>query len=86
MAKPLELDQLWLERIVDQVNGLQYGSVNITVHDGRIVQIDRTERTRFDQPSHKQTSHEPQARNRDNTSSGSTVAGGNGSEALRAVQ
>ncbi|MFX3632022.1 MAG: YezD family protein [Candidatus Pristimantibacillus sp.] len=54
MAKPVELDEQWLERIVDQVNGLQYGSVNITVHDGRIVQIDRTERTRFDQPSHKQ--------------------------------
>ncbi|SFE16236.1 hypothetical protein SAMN05216378_2547 [Paenibacillus catalpae] len=54
MAKPLEVDQLWLDRILEQVNGLQYGSVNITVHDGRIVQIDRTERTRYDQPSHKQ--------------------------------
>lgn len=54
MAKPLEIDQQWLKRIADQVGGLQYGSVNITVHDGRIVQIDRTERTRYDQPSSKQ--------------------------------
>ncbi|WP_338555059.1 YezD family protein [Paenibacillus sp. KS-LC4] len=54
MAKPLEVDQQWLKRIADQVGGLQYGSVNITVHDGRIVQIDRTERTRYDQPSSKQ--------------------------------
>ncbi|MFF2091878.1 YezD family protein [Paenibacillus sp. NPDC058174] len=86
MAKPLELDQLWLERIVDQVNGLQYGSVNITVHDGRIVQIDRTERTRFDQPSHKQTNHDSQAKNRDNANSGNAAAGGNSGETLRAVQ
>lgn len=54
MAKPLEVDQQWLERIVEQVNGLNYGSVTITVHDGRIVQIDRTERTRYDGPSQRQ--------------------------------
>lgn len=48
MAKPLEIDQAWIDRIADQVNGLEYGSVLITVHDGRIVQIDRTERKRFD--------------------------------------
>jgi hypothetical protein len=61
MAKPLEVDQVWLDRILEQVNGLQYGSVNITVHDGRIVQIDRTERTRYDQPPHKQASTEQKA-------------------------
>lgn len=75
MAKPLELDQLWVERIVDQVSGLQYGSVNITVHDGRIVQIDRTERTRFDQPSHKQTNHDQQAKNRENAANESNSKG-----------
>lgn len=48
MAKPIVLDQEWLERIEAQVNGLEYGSVLITVHDGRVVQIDRTERKRFD--------------------------------------
>ncbi|MFD1956167.1 YezD family protein [Paenibacillus thailandensis] len=54
MAKPLVLDETWLNRIVEQTTGLQYGSVVITVHDGRIVQIDRTERTRYDQPSKPQ--------------------------------
>lgn len=78
MAKPLELDQQWLERITDQVNGLQYGSVNITVHDGRIVQIDRTERTRYDQPSHKQSSNNEQQAKGGN--------GSNGGESLRIVQ
>jgi hypothetical protein len=29
------------------LNGLEYGVVQIVVHDGRIVQIDRTERSRF---------------------------------------
>ncbi|MFB9327380.1 MULTISPECIES: YezD family protein [Paenibacillus] len=54
MAKPLVLDQEWLERISSQVNGLEYGSVLITVHDGRVVQIDRTERKRFDAASSRQ--------------------------------
>ncbi|MCA0755514.1 YezD family protein [Paenibacillus sp. N4] len=54
MAKPLELDQQWLQKIAEQVDGIQYGQVTITVHDGRIVQIDRTERTRYDNPSQKQ--------------------------------
>ncbi|REE57464.1 hypothetical protein A8990_15410 [Paenibacillus taihuensis] len=48
MAKPIVLDQEWIERITTQVNGLEYGSVLITVHDGRVVQIDRTERKRFE--------------------------------------
>jgi hypothetical protein len=48
MAKQVELNEWWQERISDQLRGMEYGSVPITVHDGRIVQIDRTERKRFD--------------------------------------
>jgi hypothetical protein len=51
MAKPLEIDERWNERITSALNGLEYGSVQIVVHEGRIVQIERTERKRFDQPS-----------------------------------
>ncbi|BBH21640.1 hypothetical protein Back11_29850 [Paenibacillus baekrokdamisoli] len=54
MAKPIVLDQEWLERIATQVDGLEYGSVLITVHDGRVVQIDRTERKRYDAAANKQ--------------------------------
>ncbi|NBD26179.1 YezD family protein [Paenibacillus glycinis] len=61
MAKPIVLDQEWLERIATQVNGLEYGSVLITVHDGRVVQIDRTERKRFETNAAKQS--QPQAQN-----------------------
>ncbi|MFC5405584.1 YezD family protein [Cohnella soli] len=48
MAKPVEVDERWLSRIAEQVNGLEYGEVNIVVHDGRIVQIERKERKRYD--------------------------------------
>jgi len=60
MAKPIVLDQEWLDRISAQVNGLEYGSVLITVHDGRVVQIDRTERRRFDATSAKQQAAQAQ--------------------------
>ena len=53
MARALKVDDVLLERILERLNGLEYGSVLITVHDGKIVQIDRTERKRYqdqDQP------------------------------------
>lgn len=43
-----ELNDEWLKRIKEQTEGLLYGTVLITIHNGRIVQIDRTERSRFD--------------------------------------
>ncbi|MBU5444587.1 MULTISPECIES: YezD family protein [unclassified Paenibacillus] len=48
MSKPLQIDDLWAERILASVRGLEYGNVQIVVHDGKIVQIERTERKRFD--------------------------------------
>jgi hypothetical protein len=55
MAKPVEVDDRWLSRIAEQVNGLEYGEVNIVVHDGRIVQIERKERKRYDDSSARVT-------------------------------
>lgn len=54
MAKPLELDEIWVQRIIQVLNGLEYGNVQIVVHDGRITQIDKTERKRFDAGSPQQ--------------------------------
>ncbi|REK74698.1 YezD family protein [Paenibacillus paeoniae] len=48
MGRTVEVSDVWLKRIIGQVQGLGYGTVQITVHDGQIVQIDRTERSRFD--------------------------------------
>lgn len=33
--------------ILDALKGIRFGAVEITVHDGRVVQIDRHERHRF---------------------------------------
>lgn len=48
MAKRVEATVEELKRISQQLQHLKYGSVQITVHDGQIVQIDRTERSRFE--------------------------------------
>jgi hypothetical protein len=36
------------ERIAQALRGLRYGSVEIVVHDGRVVQFERRERVRFE--------------------------------------
>ena len=53
MIKSFEPGELWLERIKESLNGLAYGIVQIVVHDGQIVQIERTERQRFDTDPYK---------------------------------
>jgi hypothetical protein len=40
----------WLAVLAEKVRGMHYGTVQITVHDSRVVQIERTERTRFEVP------------------------------------
>jgi hypothetical protein len=37
----------WFEVVRTNVSNLRYGSVVITVHDGRVTQIESIERTRF---------------------------------------
>ncbi len=37
-----------VKEIIRAVNSLKYGYVQITVHNSKIVQIDKTEKTRFD--------------------------------------
>ena len=37
----------WLEVVASKVRGLRYGSVQITIHDGRVTQIESLEKTRF---------------------------------------
>jgi hypothetical protein len=40
----------WLAVVTDSVKATRYGVVQIVIHDSRVVQIERTERTRFDVP------------------------------------
>lgn len=53
MAKSLKLNEEQVSNLIEQINGLQYGSVLVTIHDGKIVQIDRTERKRYSDKSSK---------------------------------
>lgn len=39
-----------IEHIVQALNGLAFGTVEITVHHGRIVQIERREKLRIPEP------------------------------------
>ncbi|MDP4107030.1 MAG: YezD family protein [Bacillota bacterium] len=41
------LDQLVIDKIADLLEGLEFGTVQITVHDSQITQIDRLEKYRF---------------------------------------
>ena len=40
----------WLAVVAEKIRGIHYGTVQITVHDSKVVQIERTERTRFEVP------------------------------------
>lgn len=46
VRKATETD--WLALVAEQVGQLRYGVVQITVHDSRVVQIERTEKVRLD--------------------------------------
>lgn len=40
----------WLSLVAEKVKSMHYGVVQIVIHDSKVVQIERTERTRFDAP------------------------------------
>ena len=37
----------WLQIVREKVESLRYGVVQLVVHDGRVTQIERTEKTRI---------------------------------------
>lgn len=40
----------WLEVVTRKVASLRFGSVQITVHDGKVTQVESIEKTRFVTP------------------------------------
>jgi hypothetical protein len=38
----------WLKAVQEYARGMGSGVINVVVHDGRVTQVERTERTRFD--------------------------------------
>jgi hypothetical protein len=47
-ADPPDATPSWLALVADKVKTMRFGVVQITVHEAKVVQIERTERTRFD--------------------------------------
>ena len=45
----------WLQVVNEQVNHLRFGIVQIVVHEGRVVQIEKTEKIRFDKANEDAT-------------------------------
>lgn len=46
----------WLEVVSRKVGDLRFGSVQITVHDGKVTQVESIEKTRFVAPKDALTS------------------------------
>lgn len=44
---PHTIDGAVLERIRESLEGLRFGAVTIVVHDGKVVQIERSEKVRL---------------------------------------
>ncbi len=40
----------WLAVIKNQIESLRFGTVQVVVHEARVVQIEKTEKVRFDKP------------------------------------
>ncbi len=37
-----------IEQIVSIIQGIRFGSIEIVIHDGKVVQVERREKLRFD--------------------------------------
>ena len=46
-SDPMGID--WERAVVEAIRALRYGSVEIVVHEGRVVQIETREKVRFDE-------------------------------------
>lgn len=50
---PSNINQItpeWVRILIQQVEALKFGVVQITVHESRVVQIEKTEKVRLDRP------------------------------------
>ena len=49
-------DVAWVRSVIQAVRGTRFGSVEVVIHEGRVVQIERREKVRFAddrQPDHR---------------------------------
>jgi hypothetical protein len=50
-----EIPPEWLRVVQEKVESLRFGVVQLVVHDGKVTQIERTEKTRLPAPRDAQT-------------------------------
>lgn len=50
---PKNPDERTLQRVLEVIKDLRYGSVEVVVHDGKVVQIERREKVRFETPAQR---------------------------------
>ncbi len=50
-ANPGGVDSPWQDVVERQVSALRFGSLQITVHEGKVVQIERSVKVRLDKPA-----------------------------------
>ena len=53
-----EISPEWLRVVQQKVESLRYGVVQLVVHDGRVTQIERTEKTRLAAPGAREPAAE----------------------------
>ena len=47
ISKNTEIDEKVLEGVVESIKSIQYGTVTITVHDGKVTQLETSRKQRF---------------------------------------
>lgn len=50
MSTETTTEEPWLKALRQRVQSLRFGSVQLVIHEGRITQIEATEKLRFDRP------------------------------------
>ena len=51
LSSTIPLDPQLLKEIISAIHEIHYGSIEIVIHDSRVVQIERKEKIRFDAES-----------------------------------
>jgi hypothetical protein len=64
LSSKVRLDQQVMEKIASLLEGLEFGTVQITVHDSQITQIDRLEKHRLPLKSKQDNPLSNQAKSR----------------------
>jgi hypothetical protein len=61
-----EDERAWTRAVFQAIRGVRYGSVEVRIHDGRVVQIERREKLRLDgaggPPDHRGRGNNPHRR------------------------